>query len=771
MDSFRNSPEPSPAEDQASHALARVPEAPLPPLESEGAQGQSSAAEYVWLFWRKKLLIAGAGLAGLLCAAVLLLNKPILYSARTTIELHDMNESFLGINQVDPRASAHTSQPSSLQTQLLILESESLRAEAIDAIKRHDSLRAPAPYGYWGQIRARLKGRPDTSRDSIEQAIGFAANTLRVTPLRGSRIVELRCESTNPEVAALFVNILAAEYDNERVAARVKSTREMTLWFDAQLNTLKRKLETSEEQLQQYMRQSGVIVPANSPDEQDTLANSKLKQLQKELAAVQTDRIVRQTRVLQASSTGGSVSDASDDGAVRAYRQRIAELRREMAELLSTLTPAHYKVKRIAAQIEEMESAMKLEQANSVKRINEEYEAAKAREQLLQQAYTAESRVVAAQAEKAIQYNILKREVESARATYNAMLQQGNQASVAAAVTASSMRILDAAKPANSPSKPQPTSTLAIGLAGGVVLGCLIIAVREKVDQTVRAPGQVPILLQVSELGVIPSADFAPKGASLFRRRNGHKPDSLLGSASETREDVALTTWLQKPSLIAESFRATATSLSFAGMHGQLPRMVVVTSPGAHEGKTTVATNLGIAIAELGRRTLLVDADLRRPRLQDIFRISGGPGLAHLLQESTPVARLMRTDLASATSVPNLFVLPAGSLEPDSIHALLRSERMRSLLHRLRNEFDVVIIDSPPLLQFPDSRILGRGSDGVVLVLRSGATDRAQALTSYQRLRDDGIALFGTILNHYSPTTTDAYAYSYYSREVSRAKA
>jgi capsular exopolysaccharide synthesis family protein len=204
---------------------------------------------------------------------------------------------------------------------------------------------------------------------------------------------------------------------------------------------------------------------------------------------------------------------------------------------------------------------------------------------------------------------------------------------------------------------------------------------------------------------------------------------------------------------MADSFRYILCSVLIGGP--SVPRVIVTTSPGMKEGKSTVSTNLAIALTELGRRVLLIDADLRRPRLHTILNVENEWGLSSILGSGHAIDDYLLDDLSRATKIENLRVLPSGP-PASNVNALLYSRRLRALIERVKREFDTVLIDSPPLIHFADARVLSKAADGVILVLRAGATNQASALEAHELLTEDGTRIIGTVLNDWTPTKADA---------------
>jgi len=214
---------------------------------------------------------------------------------------------------------------------------------------------------------------------------------------------------------------------------------------------------------------------------------------------------------------------------------------------------------------------------------------------------------------------------------------------------------------------------------------------------------------------------------------------------------VALATLKRKPSMLAESFQNALTSILFSAHHGERPRMMAVTSAGPSEGKSTVVSNLAIALAQINQRVLIVDADMRRPRVHQIFGVSNEIGLSTLLNERSAVRARPQSAYFVETEVPGLVVLPSGPIATNASN-LLYSPRLAELLGALRSEFDSILIDTPPMLHLADARVLGQHCDSVILVVRAGRTTRDAALAALKKLEQDGTSVLGTILNDWDPT-------------------
>jgi succinoglycan biosynthesis transport protein ExoP len=495
--------------------------------------------------------------------------------------------------------------------------------------------------------------------------------------------------------------------------------------------------------------------------EKDNVAEEKLRQLQEELSKAQVDRVARQsTYELVSSASPESLPEVLDDATLKDYQVKLTDLRRQLAELSSSLTPGHPAVKKVQAQIAALELARENERTNIIERIRNEFDSAQRREHLLAANYASQIHLMSEQAAKVTDYNILKREVDTNRQLYDSMLQNVQEASMTSALRASNIRVVDSAESPTLPYKPNWLLNSALGLFAGAFFGIAFVVAQDRADRTIHGPGDTTIYLDVPELGAIPSVQAGTSRLLGYLQTGKLLESKKLQSGGPWQ--VELITSNKNLSPLADAFRATLTSILYSGENGNRPRIIVITSANPGEGKTTVACNLALALAEIGpsvlrQSVLLIDGDLRRPRLHQIFGVPNKWGLTDLLEGMTPPDGSSET--VFKTGFRNLFLLPSGS-PASNISSLLHSPRAVAFLNRMRKEFHTVIIDAPPMLNLPDARVLGRLADGVVLVVRSADTIRYAAVAAKQRLTEDGTRVLGTILNQWDPTKTNQYTYT-----------
>lgn len=729
--------------------------------------GPSLLLEYLRILRRRKSTLILIIFLGLLASVLLTLPQTPIYQSRGSVEIQNINENFLNMRNVNPTADGSDSllPGSDLNTQTKILESNSLLERVIvklDLGKRMFPDGGSGRIAAWRKALGLYKGSQATSHETILSAV---TKNLKITTEANTRLVEIRYDSTDPQLAADFVNALTSEFVEQNLESHWKTTQQTGEWLTRQMEDVKIKLEKSEDELQAYANASGLVFTS----EKDNVAEDKLRQLQEELSKAHADRVAAQSRYeLASSASPDSLPEVLDDPTLKDYQVKLTDLRRQLADISSTLTPAHPAVKKLQAQITTLESALEKERTNIVARIHNEFESSRRREQLLSANYTSQASLMSDQAAKVTHYNILKHEVDTNRQLYDSLLQNVQEAGMSSALRASNIRVVDSAEAPTRPYKPSLPLNAALGIFAGAFLGVAFVVLQERANRCIRAPGEIELYLALPELGAIPEASaMGSKLFAYYHKGNGHGNGDATGdkltltSSQPARVELAVSR--TKPSALADAFRATLTSIMYSGEHGNRPRIIVITSANQGEGKTTIASNLALALAEIGQSVLmqsvlLIDGDLRKPRLHEIFGVHNRWGLADLIQGKTPPNGC--EGLVFKTGFPNLSLLPSGTLSPNA-SCLLHSPRASQLLLRMREEFHTVIIDTPPMLHMADARILGRHSDGAVLVLRSAQTMRDSALAISRRLAEDGTRVLGTILNHWDPRETSYYSQNY----------
>jgi capsular exopolysaccharide synthesis family protein len=337
--------------------------------------------------------------------------------------------------------------------------------------------------------------------------------------------------------------------------------------------------------------------------------------------------------------------------------------------------------------------------------------------------------------------------VETQRGLLQNLLVQQNEANMGSSVPVNPIRVVEAATTPEVPYAPRPVLNISFGTIFGMVLAGALVFLKERMDRSIKAPGASRRLFNAPELGVIPNLGPNGNGVPKANWRAIGRARPINGTQDDPA--TALATWNSGPAFIAESFRGTLASILRNQATGKSQKIIMITSPGPAEGKTTVVQNLGIALAETGRRVLLVDADFRRPHLHREFSLPNEWGLIDLLLEDQPLSEYPPERLGSFTGLPGLSIL-ANRVTQNNVSKALYSPRLRTILESLTKRYDMVLVDAPPLLSVADARIIAPLTDALILVLRSGVTNRDSALEAYQRIQEDGLTLLGTVLTDYN---------------------
>jgi polysaccharide biosynthesis transport protein len=742
---------------QAALVPAREPAPPAfssaSVVEVEPAQPFLSFGDAVEGLWRRKWAV---GVAAAVCAlaglAIAFTQAPV-YQARALVEVQGLNENFLNRRELDPAAEGGILQfDSYVQTQMRLLQTERLVGKVAERLQ----LEREPEFQPKAGLLARITGRPAaaaTIKSRREALLAGIADRLGVRMAGESRLIEIKFESRSPEVAAAFANGLAEEYVAQNLEKRLSSTRHTATWLAEQLGELKGNLEKAEHELESYLATHDLLGSVDS--QKDSVAESRLRQLQASFTSAQEARIVEQARYeLIGKAPAAELSSVVDSEAIRGYQSKLSDIRQKLAEARAVYKSGHYRVQQIEAEMAAVEGSIERERHDLMNRLRSQYEASRKREQMVRGDLDTQLGLVRKQSAQEVEYGTLKSSVETYRKLYDSVLRQVKETEVASAIRANNVQVAESATPPSSPVRPSKALYLAGGGLAGLLLGAVAALHRDRNYRLVRAPGEISARLGINELGPIPTAAIDlpfsfGRGPAVLPRIGGLRDAAEGGEDGNLRDWLETVSWRHRESALAESYRSVLASLVHAN-GSEAPRVVVVTSAYPGEGKTTTATNLAIAMAESGRRVLVIDADRWRPHVHDIFDVPNRRGFSDYLAGRWPLTEAAMAAMISPTEIPELDVLPSGS-DHTGMPNLVDNQRAARLIETVRLRYDAVLIDTPPMLALSDARGLGRMSDGVALVISAGRTPEHIVAAASDRLRQDGIHILGSILNNWKP--------------------
>ncbi len=653
-----------------------------------------------------------------------------------------------------------------LETQYKVLQSETLARRVIDQLhlERDNEFNPPKDGWFQAKAQAAAPGSDSLVDADVEQIVMREfKDRLSVDPVRRSRLVQISFESQDPKVAAQAVNALAANYIQQNLESRWQSAQKASEWLSQQLESFKAKLEKSEDDLQEYAQKNGLLFLETEKGDTENIVNERLRQLQDELTKAQAERYARESvyRLTEAGDDS-ALPGVVDNKLMQELTARLSELERQKAALTPTFNSDYPKVKEIQSQIDEIERRLDAERKRATQGIVDDYLAATRRENLVREAFEQQQNQANLVAERTVQYNILKREVDTNKQLYEGLLQRLKEAGVSAGMNASNIRVVDEAVPPTRPVRPRPVLNLGLALLLGLGCGIGMAFLQEHLDNTLKNSDDIERVLRVPALALIPSRESLDHGSThvyglaeqvaSHHNGNGKLVPAEKGSGkSWVRIDGNGT----QHSALSEAFRGLRTSVLLS-VAGRPPRSLTFVSAEPGEGKTTVASNLSISLAQLGKRVLLIDGDMRRPCVHKLFNIEeNSGGLVTFLTGEEGWSHLVRP-----TGVANLDCLICGPVPPNPSE-LLSSDRMMTLMFEAMREYQFVLIDAPPLLNVTDGRILATMVDGALLVVRGGYTPQELVQRAQLHVRDVGAHLIGVVLNDVD-VRADGYYQSYY---------
>jgi capsular exopolysaccharide synthesis family protein len=548
-------------------------------------------------------------------------------------------------------------------------------------------------------------------------------------------------------LATEIANALVRTFVEENFRTKYESVTQTSVWLSTELADLQMKVQTSEEKLVRYQKDHSIL----GVDEKQNIVTAKLDELNKELTAAQTDRIQKESNYRLAETGDPAVfTKTSREGTgsmLGKLREKEAELSTQYAQATTQFGPGYPKVAELNNQLKQLRREIAAEQTRMQNDIHNEYLAAVQRENLLTTAFEQQKREANQLNESAIEYSVLRRDAESNRQLYQDLLQRLKEAGVSAGLRSSNIRVVDVARTPTYPIKPNVPRNLQLGFLLGLACGIGLAFLLESLDTSVRNMEQVSAISSLPALGTIP----------LQVSKNGHSRKRLktVSADIEKSESPALVTYVRPKSEAAEAYRALRTSILLSSF-GAPPKVILVTSALPQEGKTTISANSALVLAQRGSRVLLIDADLRRPGIDKLFGFRSRGGLSSVISGVDKIDDV----IVPFARVPNLWIMPAGPIPPQPAE-LLGSSVMKDHITRWRNEFDHIIIDTPPCLSVTDAVVLSLEADRVILVARSGKTTKAALRRACDLLLQVNARIMGIVLNALDLRSGDAYYYTY----------
>lgn len=655
---------------------------------------------YAGLLWRHRSFVAACALVGLLLGLVVALVQTPEYRAAVMLQIDPPTPTFMTVTDALLGGGGYWQNTDFYNTQFKVLRSKGLGEKVVERLRLTDQ---------------------EPFRSSSDPATLFMTH-VGVEPYPESRLVTVTVTHREPKEASLWANTLADVYIEMSLETRVEAARRAYEWLQERLSATQEEMREAQDRLFRSYQSQDLFVPEGSV----SAVSTSIAKLNEDFVQAQARRIEIEAALKQAgemrerSEAIDSLPQVASDTVVMSFNAQLANLEVELGRLGEKFKEGHPEVQKVRAQIEQLQKAKASRGGQILEGLRAEHTQLRKREAELRAAIDAQKAQAASQSRKVSELEALRKEADSAKSLYEVLLQKLNETDIAASIRSTTVTIVDRSSPPQSPVRPQKRSLALAGLLFGLLAGLGLVLARDFLANTIRDAEEIERYLHLDLLAAVPRYDD---------------------------ETFALAT---------EAYQNLRTTLIFA-RRDEGGQVVLVTGTAPQEGKTTTITNLARLMAGAGEKTVIVDCDLRRAQMHHKLSLPREPGFTDFFVRHEALASLIKP-----TSTPNLFALTAGTLPPNP-PALLARKSLGDLLDSLRQEFEWVLVDSPPLASVTDALLLARQADHTVLVVQHAKVDKRLIKRSVTALRKATPHLLGAILNVIDVRGT-SYQYYYYSQ-------
>jgi len=703
-----------------------------PAISSSPQASVVTPADLGKLLFKRKWIILGAILIGIAVGFYRNVTTVPQFEAHSRINIDLGRSTDIGINGLIQQNEGYYEPDFELQTQVQIMRSETVAMDAINALDLYHTKPFSEVFGkkpYDGHL----------SPEQRASLIGMFQGATSISVLPDTGLVDVRFLDPNPVVAMKAANAIVDAYMQRDLQSRFQGTTRVSEWLAGQLTGLKKQVEANQKSLTDYAQKHN-IVPTDA--EGGNLVTDSLSTVNQQLAQAQADRIVKEARYKMAQTRNPELLVSVAPGTVlSSLLDQQAQLMIQASELRSKYGPEYPKIRELTKQQVSVQADINTEINNLTKRFAEEYKTAVQTEQLLQSHLDELKQTAYRASALGAQFDLLKHSAAASSALYDALQMKLEEAGITAGMNSTNVDVIDRASVPIYPVIPKKASNLRLGFFGGLMAGVILAFLLESMDDTLRTSEETETLSHLPTLAVVPH--FPVKKEVPGQPQKG-KPNLLPD----------LVSYLDPQSLGAEAFRTLRSAILLSAVD-RVPKMLLITSSFAEEGKSTVASNLAISFAQRQEKVLLVDSDLRRGTTHLKFGLANRAGL------STVLARESGADAYEhpIPDLPNLTVLSRGPMAPNP-GEMLASHAMEDILKQWRANYDRIILDSSPVLAVSDSLSLAPQSDVVMILVRSGVTRKKALLRTRELLRRSGAHISGAVVNDVDLRLENYYTYS-----------
>lgn len=698
-----------------------------------------------WNIIRPRLSVLVACLALAIGGGALkILTSTPMYRASGIIMIAPESEGAIAFNE---RYSVQRPDMEYFNTQVRILQSRTLARRVLEELNTDGFLRLPGA----------ARGADNLDLDAgmeMARRIGQFLASLDVAPIRDTRLVEVSCTSANAERATTIVNTLFQKYIDFNRELKSRSTQQTSIFIEQQMNSLRENLARKEEELQNYGKKKDLFFLSND----ENVEVGKFSDLNRAYTDAQIQRIAREAlyRELR-DKPWQDFPEVRTNTVVTQLKSQFSTLEADYKRRSQVFKDSYPEMVQLRSQMEALQKRLEEETRDvaekSLSAARTEYESALNREQSMAKLLETQKKDMEGSNSDAIYYKSLGIEVANMRELQNFLDRKHKEALLSSngeGSSISNIRIIDPADVPRRQVSPNPQMIAAMSLVAGLSLGLMLVFFLHLMDRSVKTPEDIQQVMDAPTLGLIPAGSARRHYSAYFQ----YLPMSKRKNELPRAKDVELSNLRDPESPLAESFRNIRTSLMLSTA-GKPPRIIAVSSARPEEGKTSTVVNLAVAFQQLGKKVLIIDGDMRKPRIHKIFRLKNTVGLSTWLVGRTPFEKIV-----FKTEAPDLWVIGSGPTPPNPVE-LLNSDLMASLLTLESVDFfDMIFIDCPPFVEIMDPVLLGKLADGLLLVTWSGKTSRSVLAKAKEQIDRFRIHFLGVILNKVD-LKTEGYGYSY----------
>ncbi|AVO40468.1 GumC family protein [Simplicispira suum] len=720
---------------------------------------------------KHKGLLLSVAIAGLLVAVLLSFIKTPLYLATTSVQVDKRAARVVQFGQ-DADATQDMDDRTALGTQVELLKSRVLAERVIDELRLdRQGLPMPTAPAAEGDAPALADGEADAaeatgwkamagnlmdrikdsygkirepSSNSVERlnregVINAFQSTVKVEQVRNSRMLRIQVENASPQLAARIANSVTDTFIALNLERRMDSSSYAKTFLETQLGLTKARLEESERKLNEYARSKNIL----TLDEKTNVLNQTFTEYSTALTKAEQEVIKTESDYEAIKTAPNTARQVLESVTIQNYKDQLSKLDQTYQEAAKVFKEDFPRMKQLRAQMDELQGKIQAEVQSILASVRNQAQTAKRQENLIRTRLQQTRAEIMSAQDRSVDFNLLKREVDTNRELYNGLLQQVKEVGVAGGVEANNIQVVDKAEVPLFPYKPRLALNAAIGLLAGIVLGLGIVFLMESMDDSIKFADEVEKFLQVPLLGVIPKIR-----------------DKKMGSGS-----LAMLVHEDPRGQMAEAYRSVRTALQFSTADGA-PRRLVLTSTTKSEGKSTTALALAINFAQMGSKVVLIDADMRNPTVHKYLNLPNTAGLSNYLSGHGKPGEITRM-----SAIDNLMVITAGPIPPSPVD-LLTGARLGELMDLLEvRGAQYIIFDGPPVLGLADAIVLGNQVHSVLFVAQASQTRKSHIKDAFRRLRMAGVVPCGVVLTKTTAQNTAYYTYdNYYGYGVDSPK-